>query len=496
MNHTQNHTFSSIQKQLLVFIFLCVSTNVFAQQLEMTENCNNAYKAFMSMKINTGKQYLLKELSNNRRNLLPILISNYEDYISLSFNENPAEYKKRKPLLEQRLALLENADKNSPYYLFSKAVLHFQWSAIQIKYADYWDAAWDFRKSFLLFKENKKKFPTFAYNNIYLGAQEAVISTIPSGYKWISKILGMKGNMKNGMYLLNSYINSNNPYFKEEAFLYTIYLKNYLENEPQQAAQLITKYNLDTKNNQLFVFMAANLALNNKDAKQAEKILNNRNHSNEYIDFPMLDYEMGDAKMKSLDYNAISYFERFIKESKSNFYIKDACYNIAICYYLQGKNDLANQYKNKTKTIGKTESDADKQAQKNAQKIFANKDVLKARLLNDGGYNERALEILLKLNLNESEKLEYYYRLARVYDELNQIENALINYNKTIEMGKNATEYFAARAALQTGYIYEKKAAKKEAIRYFEMVLDMDDHEYKNSLDQRAKAAINRIKGT
>ena len=63
-------------------------------------------------------------------------------------------------------------------------------------------------------------------------------------------------------------------------------------------------------------------------------------------------------------------------------------------------------------------------------------------------------------------------------------------------MGKNATEYFAARAALQTGYIYEKKAAKKEAIRYFEMVLDMDDHEYKNSLDQRAKAAINRIKGT
>ncbi|MBK7587083.1 MAG: hypothetical protein IPI22_01510 [Bacteroidetes bacterium] len=53
--------------------------------------------------------------------------------------------------------------------------------------------------------------------------------------------------------------------------------------------------------------------------------------------------------MKRLDLTAIYYFEKYIKTSKSNFYTKDACYNIALCYYLQGKNDLANQYKNKSK---------------------------------------------------------------------------------------------------------------------------------------------------
>ncbi len=451
----------------------------------------------MSMKNTEGRAYLIKELNVNKNNFLPIILFNYDDFISLTFNEDPKEYKIRKPLFDKRLKLLESANQNSPYYLFSKGLLYFQWSAIQIKYADYWNAAWDFRKAFLTFKENKKKYPDFVYNNIYLGAQEAVISTIPNGYKWISKIFGMKGNMKNGMYLLNSFIQSKQPYFNEEAFLYLVYLKNYLENDVSGAFQLIKDNHLDTKNNQLFAFMEANLSLNNKNAKNAEYVLNNRKNSNDYIPFPMLDYEMGDAKLRRLDFSAIQYYERFINNSKGNFYIKDACYSIALCYYLMGNQNLANQYKQKVKTIGKTESDADKQALKNANKpSFPNKELLKVRLLNDGGYNEEALKILMSLkNLNTEETLEYYYRLARVYDDLNQDDLAIENYLKTINLGRISTEYFAARAALQTAYIYEKRNNKTLALKYFNDVIEMQDHEYKNSLDQRAKSGINRVNG-
>jgi hypothetical protein len=480
---------------LTAFCLLCGNIAV-AQTFQFTPNCKSAYQSFMSMRIEEGKGYLLRELTANPRNYLPVILSNYEDFISLTFNENPAEYKLRKPLHEKRIKVIESGDHQSPWYLFGKGVLYFQWSAIQIKYADYWDAAWDFRKAFLLFKENKKLFPSFAYNDLFIGSQEAVISTIPSGYKWISKILGMKGNMKNGMNLLSRYIASNNAGFREEAMLYFVYLKNYLENDIDGAAQVIKTYNLDTRNNLLFAFMAANLALNNKKAAVAESILLNRNMSKDYIPFPMLDYELGDAKMKRLDYSAVSYFDKYIKTSKSNFYIKDACYNIALCYYLQGKNELANQYKQKTKSTGKTESDADKQAQKNAGQPFPHKDLLKAKLLNDGGNNDQALTILLAMKeIAETNQLEYYYRLARVYDELNEPDKALSYYQLTIEKGRSSTEYYAARAALQSGYLYEKRGNKSEALKFFNIVLDLDDHEYKNSLDQRAKASINRIRG-
>ena len=325
------------------------------------------------------------------------------------------------------------------------------------------------------------------------------MSTIPKGYKWATSILGLKGDMKQGIKRIKQYCFSNEVMFKEESQLYFIYLKNYLENDVEGASALIKTFKLDTKNNLLFTFMAANLALNNKNAALAETILTNRNKVDSYMPFPMLDYELGDAKMKRLDYSAILYFKRFVNTYKGNFYIKDAYLSLAYCAYLQGNLQEAEHYKALINTKGKAESDADKQALKAAKKLnFPHKEILKARLLNDGGYHQEALKLLLQIpqnTLSAPDKLEYMYRIARVYDDLGQDDNALNYYGFALKQGRSSTEYFAARAALQTGYIYEKRGDKQKAIQFFQTVLDLDDHEYKNSLDQRAKSGINRIKG-
>lgn len=451
------------------------------------------------MKINAGKQLLARELSTNKKNILPAVLINYEDFISLSFNENPSEYKKRKKWLDLRLNIVATGNKNSPYYLFSKALLYFQWSIIQIKYGDYWDAAWDFRKAYQLFKENKIKYPQFTPNNIYLGVQEAVMSTIPNGYKWVTSILGLKGNMKDGMQLLKNYSFSSEILFKEESRVYYIYLKNYLENDIAGAYQLINTYQMDIINNPLFVFMASNLALNNKKAQLAESILLKRNKSADYMPFPMLDYELGDAKMKKLDYSAIQYFQKFIQQHKGSFYIKDALYSIALCYYLIDDQKMANEYVAKVKTKGNAETDADKQALKRALKgVFPNKLLLKSRLLNDGGYNIEALKIatsILPHTLkSDGEVLESIYRMGRIYDDLAEYDKALFYYHLTIEKGSHSTEYFAARACLQAGYIYEKKGLVAKAKEYYHKELSLGDHDFKNSLDQRAKSSLNRLK--
>ncbi|MBK7762320.1 MAG: hypothetical protein IPI46_02975 [Bacteroidetes bacterium] len=467
----------------------------------MNERCQQAYHYFMAMRVKEARNLLQEEIKANPKNILPFVLINYEDFISLVFNENPSDYHQKKYLKDKRLKLLEGSDQKSPYYLFSKALIHFQWSMIQIKYSDYWDAAWDFRKSYVLFKENEKKFPKFVVNQIFSGSQEAVISAIPSGYKWISNVLGMKGNMKHGMSKLANFIQSGESNFIEEAYLYNIYLKNYLENDVEGAAKFIQIEKIDTKNNQLFCFMAANLALNNKNAKRTEELIINRNKKDEFIPFPMLDYELGDALLRKLDYtSSIKHFKLFITESKGNFYQKDACMSISFAYYLAGNREMADHYKLKIKQIGKAESDADKLAQKFSKDgLFPDKELLKARLLNDGGYHERSLEILDKLTLKKwplaNEKLEYTYRLARVYDDLQQDDKALAKYKETIQTGSTSTAYFAARAALQAAYIYEKRNQKKQALECFQKVLDLDDHDFKNSLDQRAKAGINRIKG-
>ncbi len=93
------------------------------------------------------------------------------------------------------------------------------------------------------------------------------------------------------------------------------------------------------------------------------------------------------------------------------------------------------------------------------------------------------------------EKLEFTYRLARIYDDTNKPQEAIEHYKEAIQLGADRKEYYAARSALQIGEILEKQNKKTQAIVYFEQCLSMKGHEYKNSLDQRAKAGIARCKG-
>ncbi|MFV7789199.1 hypothetical protein, partial [Enterococcus faecium] len=107
--------------------------------------------------------------------------------------------------------------------------------------------------------------------------------------------------------------------------------------------------------------------------------------------------------------------------------------------------------------------------------------LLKARLLNDGGYLTDAYKLLSGKTDDdfpkEEEKLEFAYRVARILDDLNKPDDAIRNYLIAIRIGENRKEYYAARAALQIAMIYENRNQKKLAISYYQKCLNMDDHE-------------------
>jgi tetratricopeptide (TPR) repeat protein len=149
---------------------------------------------------------------------------------------------------------------------------------------------------------------------------------------------------------------------------------------------------------------------------------------------------------------------------------------------------------------GTAEADADRQALKDARSgKWPDKTLLESRLLSDGGYFEEALSVLKGVSTSSfaqpEEKCELAYRLGRIYDGLGRGDEAISAYLTTIKTGEHLKEYYAARAALQLGYIYEQRGDCSQAIAYFQKCLSLKDHEYKNSLDQRAKAGVARCKG-
>jgi tetratricopeptide (TPR) repeat protein len=166
-------------------------------------------------------------------------------------------------------------------------------------------------------------------------------------------------------------------------------------------------------------------------------------------------------------------------------------------YYLQGEMEKAKSARSRLLTSGNIETDADKQAQKEAESgKWPNQVLLRARLLNDGGYYTQALQELSTRKPSSfpeaADQLEFEYRSGRIYDDLGREAEAVAAYQEALSMGKNRKEYYGARAALQLGYIYEKRGDKKNALVYFKMILDMRAHDYKNALDQKAKAGIER----
>jgi tetratricopeptide (TPR) repeat protein len=467
---------------------------------DFNADCRKAYGEIIRLKLNTGKQYLEAEKKLHPKNLIPYFLDNYIDFFTLFFNEDPAEFRRRKPFLEQRLAQMKKGDPASPFYLFTRSVIYFQWAAVEIKFGEHWDAGWAFRRSFLSGKENLEKFPDFQPSRMLQGSMQVAAGTIPPNYQWLSRLLGISGTIGAGMQTLENMLKSTDPYaaiFHDEAAFYFLYLKFYILNQREGVFQYIQQQNWDTRNNHLFAYLVANLSLNNQDASVTEEIIGRLNQDPGYLDMPIWDMQMGYARADRLDKESITYMDRYLMRFKGKFYVKDVLQKISWIYYLQHETDKAEASRAKILVSGNTETDADKQAMKEAESgRWPNESLLKARLLDDGGYYTRALQTLAGKQSasfpDPADQLEFNYRIGRIYDALGRKTEAIAAYEEAMRLGENRREYYGARAALQMGYIYEDRGDKKNALIYFRKVLAMKSHDYKNALDQKAKAGVER----
>ncbi len=496
------YQFVPVRAACLLCIFLPYLS--FGQKhFDFNANCQQAYKAIVQLRLTTGGQLLEDERKKDPDNLIPDLLENYIDFFILFFNEDPAEFQARKGRLDQRIERMSQGPDSSPFSLFARSIIHFQWAAIDIKFGHNWDAGWEFRRSFLQSRECEKKFPTFAPATMLSGAMQVVAGTIPDGYKWLSSLLGIRGNVTGGMQQLERFLENTDPWaatYRDEAAFYYLYLQFYIQNKTNEVFSYIKKNKLDTRNNHLYTYLSANLCLNDHQSATAESILQQRNHAADYLDMPVWDLEMGYARLNHLDPDAHIYLENFLQKFRGQFYVKDAAQKLSWYYYLKGDRQKADSFRTVTITKGSAESDADKQALKEARSgKWPNKLLLRSRLLSDGGYYGDAFQLLLGMSAADlalpEEKCELTYRLGRIYDGMDKGDEAIAAYGATILAGEHLKEYYAARAALQAGYIYERRGDREKAISFFEKCISLKDHDYKNSLDQRAKAGIARCQG-
>lgn len=489
-----------------ILIFICNFS--FGQyKYDFNPNCVNAYSAIISLKFKEGKKLIDQEKTINPENNIPYLLENYIYFLSVFIAEEEKDFDKYDDLKDQIIDRLKEGDERSPYYRYCLAQVNLQWSVARAKFKEYTTATLEINRAYRLLVENNEEFPDFLPNLINLGMMHTLIGTVPDNYNWVKKLVGIEGTIDQGvneiLKVLNAAVTQKEyAHYKAECLFYLSFIQINLTTNRQKALDYIKLIESDSSGlrNPLAIYAISRIYSDNGMNDKAIELLLSRPMGDEYFPFYFLDYLTGKAKLNRLDSDAYKYLFKFAINFKGINYIKDSYQKIAWYYLVNENMEKYQEFIAKVIQYGNAVVDADIQAEREANnKAVPNVFLLKARLLFDGGYYEKALAAITSSKTtgflkNSRDSLEFSYRIGRIYHEWGKTDTCIPFYLKTIENGSESPYYFAANAALQLGIIYEKKEDFKNAAAYYELAQSMENKEYKNSINQKAKAGLNRIK--
>lgn len=490
-----------MRKKILLLLFLFSPLTIFAN-FDFNSNCLKAYQNIFELKLGNARVLIANEKKLHPNNSIIPLLENYVDYFYLLSVDSKAEFERLEVNKSKRLDQISNDNEQSPYSRYAQAEINLNWALLRGRYGSYYTAAREINRASNLLEENAKKFPSFHLNAKGLGLIQVIMGSLPDGFiKSTFAAFGIKGNVQTGVAMLDKLAenlpkSAYEPFFEDVVFNY-IYILNDVLHSPSVYAKTM-KYTARFSDSSLLkTYLQAYVAAKTGHNDEAIAILNEKPTGNIYQTFPYLDYLMGVARLNKLDYSALTYFDRFLQTNKGVSYVKDTYLHLAWISLLKDDEAGYLAYVNKVKTNGYTFQEKDKQAINEANAPMPNKTLLTARLLFDGGYFNQANQTLANLTTDSfsslKDKAEYHYRLGRINDDLGKEDTAITHYQNAITFGKSLKQYYAAKAAVLMGKIYEQKKNYVKAKAMYSLAIGFKDHEYETGIENEAKQGLKRI---
>jgi tetratricopeptide (TPR) repeat protein len=428
-----------------------------------------------------------------------IYIASLSDIFELLVTEDEVKFERYENAYEVRLEELEKINPATATSLFVTAELRLQWAFTYLKFGHEFDAAWNIRQAYLLVQECKKRDPDFLPIKKTSGMLEVMLGSVPEKYQWVMSLLNMQGSIEKGMQELEQVRNQSKSLHFETSLLYYL-IQGFVLQQTELAMQGMDKDLLVNTDNPLALFMGASLAIKNSQSEKALTLLTRLEQQNKGVPLVYVNYQLGEVYLHKGNYaSSIGAYQKFLKSYRGLNYIKDVYYKIGICYWLSGNAPEAKAAFEKAKDEGKESTEADKYAARSlAEDNYPNSKLSKIRYATDGGYYDEAKKIVnnvIDTDLSSTkDEVEFPYRKARLFHKSGEIPNAIKFYKETIFLQGNDHWYFAPNASLQLGYIFQEQKKLPEARQYFEKALSYKKHEYKNSIDSKAKSALAQLK--
>lgn len=392
---------------------------------------------------------------------------------------------------EERIDQLKEAPE-SPFkdYYVSEIKLHRAF--VYMKFGEEFSAAWNFRQSFFMAEKNKKNYPEFEFTFKTLGLMHIIIGATPEKYQWLLNLFGFNGSLQQGIDEIKQF-STTGPPFSIEGDVMLAFVHAYLLQESEKGISFLRKYEEDMDDQLLLSYAMASILTKSSRSEQALDILDSFNGDPSPLSFT--NYLRANILQQKGQYQeSTNSFKDFLSAFKGHNFIKDVNFKIGLNYWFRNENILAEQYFELARTKGERLIEADKNAASILEEPMPDRNIMKLRLLTDGGFFQDAFTLVSKIEASKLEShkdsVEFIYRKARLFHKSGNKEEAITYYQKSIVEDENERWYFAPNSALQLGYIYREKGMLNEAKKLFEKARSYKNHPYKHSIDNEAKAAL------
>jgi tetratricopeptide (TPR) repeat protein len=410
-----------------------------------------------------------------------------EDEQKFNFIEN--KFKERLKFLESGKATTET--------LFLRAELNLQRGFNFLNLGQELNAVWAIREAYNLTQQCIALDPNFIPIKKTSGVIQVMIGSVPDKFHWFMSLLGMKGSVVTGQKQLSDLGNSKSSLGTEANILYFT-IKGFINQQVAESTLGLKQLLVKNPGNRLLLFLTVNMLMKNSESEEALKLIHEID-TQPGLAIYYMEYLKGEILLQRGEYAAsIQAYQKFIATYKSQNFKKDSYYKIGLCYFLQKKNAEAKVNFETARKTGREVAEPDAYAAAQLKDgSMPNAKILKVRFYTDGGYYKEAKEALQTIAPSDliglKDQTEYYYRRARLAHKTNDLPAAKLFYQQAIDMSGQNPWYFAPHSYLQLGYIAQTQGNLQLAKIDFEKALTYKKHEYKTSVDSKAKSALEQL---
>lgn len=442
---------------------------------------SNSLKALFELNFDKAEVEAKKVINAKERAYL----NHYRLFISkMISNHTITDYPNIFESISDTLLNTNNPHNSSLAYL---SELHLQKGIIDYSNNNKWSAIRSFAKAYGYWQKSEKKHPKLIQNLKLKGIFNLLMANLPDPYATWAKWFGYTGDFDIGFFALEQYFThkKEDPGYRQEAILFLgfAYLKFAID-EPQIKAFI--KKETTTSQPPLIQSLLIRCAFKIRNPHLCHKWLTNAKDSH-YI---QLVYLKGKYAYLQENTETPDILNKFVSHNNGNLFKADAIRYLSWYYLLQGDTVLYLLHQQTIKTLKQFPTWEDKQAKYESQlEGLPNIILLKSRLLFDRGDYFEAQQILLKnqsqFTFDKKLKIEFYYRLGRCYQLLNNTQLAEENYILCINFSIESKRYFGPYAAIYAAQIKANKNLNEEANYYLREARRLNDGEYKSDAQQK-----------